>query len=90
MPLKRGSSQKTISSNTGEMVRSYKESGKLGTSKPKSVKVATKQAAAIAYEKAGKARKMAKGGTMISTPKGVQKAVQIVKKKDGNRPVRIY
>jgi hypothetical protein len=90
MPLKRGSSQKTISSNIGEMVRSYKESGKIGTSKPKSVSAATKQAAAIAYEKAGKAKKMAKGGTMVSTPKGVQKAVQIVKKKDGNRPVRIY
>jgi hypothetical protein len=54
------------------------------------VSAATKQAAAIAYEKAGKAKKMAKGGTMVSTPKGVQKAVQIVKKKDGNRPVRIY
>jgi hypothetical protein len=87
MPLKRGSSQKTISSNIGEMVRSYKESGKLGTSKPKGVKAATKQAAAIAYEKS---RKMAKGGEMISTPKGVQKAVAIVKKKDGTRPVRIY
>jgi hypothetical protein len=72
------------------MVRSYKESGKLGTSKPKSVKKATEQAAAIAYEKAGKARRMAKGGTMVSQPKGVQKAVAIVKKKDGTRPVRIY
>jgi hypothetical protein len=90
MPLKRGSGQKTISSNIGEMVRSYKESGKLGTSKPKSVGAATKQAAAIAYDKAGKARKMAKGGTMISEPKGVQKAVAIVKKRDGTRPVRIY
>jgi hypothetical protein len=54
------------------------------------MKAATKQAAAIAYEKAGKSRKMAKGGEMISTPKGVQKAVAIVKKKDGTRPVRIY
>jgi hypothetical protein len=90
MPLKRGSSQKTISSNIGEMVRSYKESGKLGTSKPKSVKKAAAQAAAIAYDKAGKSRKMAKGGDVISTPKGTPKAAMVVKKKDGNRPVRIY
>lgn len=90
MPLKRGSSQKTISTNIGEMVRAYKESGKIGTSKPKSVGKAVKQAAAIAYAKAGKARKKADGGEMISTPKGVQKAIAIVKKKDGTRPVRIY
>jgi hypothetical protein len=90
MPLKRGSSQKTISSNIGEMVRSYKESGKLGTSKPKSVKKAAAQAAAIAYDKAGKSRAMAKGGTILSEPKGMPKAVRIVKKKDGTRPVRIY
>lgn len=83
MPLKRGSSQKTISANIGEMVRSYKDTGKIGTSKPKSTAAAAKQAAAIAYEKAGKARKMKKGGT-------VQGPAMIVKKKDGNRPVKIY
>jgi hypothetical protein len=56
MPLKRGSSQKTISTNIGEMVRGFKESGKIGTSKPKSKRAAMRQAAAIAYRKAGKSR----------------------------------
>lgn len=41
MPLKKGSSQKTVSSNIGELIRSgYKSS----------------QAAAIAYSKAGKSK----------------------------------
>ena len=90
MPLKKGSSQKTISANIGEMVRSFKETGKLGTSKPKSKTAAVKQAAAIAYEKAGKAKKMAKGGDVIKKAKGVQGPSMVVKKKDGNRPVKIY
>jgi hypothetical protein len=90
MPLKKGSSQKTISANIGEMVRSFKETGKLGTSKPKSKTAAVKQAAAIAYEKAGKAKKMAKGGDVIKKASGVQGPSMVVKKKDGNRPVKIY
>lgn len=57
MPLKKGKSQKTISANIGEMVGKYKETGKIGTSKPKSKKAAMAQASAIAYEKAGKSRK---------------------------------
>jgi hypothetical protein len=56
MPLKRGKSQKTISTNIGEMVRSFKDTGKIGTSKPSSKKAAVRQAAAIAYRKAGKSR----------------------------------
>ena len=56
MPLKKGGSQKTMSANIGEMVRSYKESGKIGTSRPASKRAAVKQAAAIAYSKAGKSR----------------------------------
>ena len=83
MPLKKGSSQKTISSNIGTLVRDYKKDGMIGTSKPKSKAAAVKQAAAIAYEKAGKAKKMAKGGK-------VQGPAMVVKKKDGNRPVKIY
>lgn len=82
MPLKKGSSQKTISRNIGELVGTYKEKGRIGTSKPKSKAAAVKQAAAIAYDKAGKTRKMSKGGVMGP--------VKIVKKKDGNRPVKIY
>jgi hypothetical protein len=61
MPLSKGKSQKTISGNIGEMVRSYKESGKLGTSRPASVRKAVKQAAAIAYSKAGKSRTKRRG-----------------------------
>ena len=83
MPLKKGSSQKTISSNIGTLVRDYKKDGMIGTSKPKSKAAAVKQAAAIAYEKAGKTKKMAKGGK-------VQGPAMVVKKKDGNRPVKIY
>jgi len=83
MPLKKGSSQKTISANIGEIVRDYKKDGKIGTSKPANKAAAVKQAAAIAYSKAGKTKKMAKGG-------GVQGPAMVVKKKDGNRPVKIY
>ena len=57
MPLKRGASQKTISTNIGEMVRGYKESGKIGTSRPASKRAAVKQAAAIAYSKARKTKR---------------------------------
>lgn len=57
MPLKKGKSQKVISENIGEMVGSYKETGKIGTSSPESMEKAQAQAAAIAYNKAGKNRK---------------------------------
>ena len=86
MPLKKGSSQKTISGNISEMVGKFKKSGSIGTSKPKSKKAALKQAVAIALSTAGKSKKMAKGGAM----KGVQGPAMIVKKKDGNNPVKIY
>lgn len=90
MPLKRGSSRKVISTNIGEIVGAYKDTGKIGTSKPASKPAAVKQAVAIAYEKAGKDRKMAKGGDVIKKAKGVQGPSMIVKKRDGNRPVKIY
>ena len=79
MPLKKGKSDKTVSSNISEMVRSYDKSGKIGSSKPKSKQKAVKQATAIALSEAGRARKKAKGG-----------AVRTVKKRDGNNPVKIY
>lgn len=80
MPLKKGSSKKTVSSNIGTLVRDFKDTGKIGTSKPKSAAKAQKQAVAIALSKAGKAKpaKMAMGGK-----------VTYVKKKDGNKPVKI-
>lgn len=91
MPLKSGSSKKTISSNIGEMVRSYKKKGTLGTSKPKSTAAAVKQAAAIAYEKAGKAKKSDGGSIVKKQEKRIKdKGGKVTFKKDGKLPVGIY
>jgi hypothetical protein len=57
MPLKKGSSKKTISKNIETEMKKYKKTGKVGKSKPESKKKAAKQAAAIAYSKAGKGKK---------------------------------
>jgi hypothetical protein len=54
MPLKKGKSKKVISSNVKELLHNYKEKGTMGTSRPKSMKQAQKQAAAIAYSEARK------------------------------------
>lgn len=54
MPLKKGKSKKTISKNIKKEMNKYKKTGKVGKSKPASKKKAVKQAAAIAYSKAGK------------------------------------
>lgn len=54
MPLKKGSSKKTISKNIETEMKKFKKTGKVGTSKPASKEKAVKQAAAIAYSKAGK------------------------------------
>lgn len=86
MPLKPGKSDKVVSANISEMVRSYGKKGKIGASKPESKTKAIKQATAIALAKARKPAKM-KGG---SRPAGIPGPVEIVKKKDGNRPVKIY
>lgn len=86
MPLKKGRTGKVISSNIGEMISSYKKTGKIGTSTPKNRGEAIKQAAAIAYNAAGKSRKYKAG----SRPSGVQGPSMLVKKKDGNRLVKIY
>ena len=57
MPLKKGKSKKTISKNIETEMKKYKSTGKVGKSKPSSKKKAVKQAAAIAYSKAGKGKK---------------------------------
>jgi ABC-type sulfate/molybdate transport systems ATPase subunit len=54
MPLKKGKSKKVISSNIEELLHDYKQTGTIGTSHPKSMKKAQKQAVAIAYSKAKK------------------------------------
>jgi hypothetical protein len=51
MPLKAGPSAKTRSTNIAEMLASFKESGRIGNSKPGSMKKAVSQAAAAAYRK---------------------------------------
>lgn len=116
MPLKKGSSKKTISSNIGTLVGDYKETGKIGTSKPASKAKAVKQAVAISLGKAGKAKpvKMRQGGELKAVdakakpglaklPTGVRNKmgymkdggdvmsskVTYVKKKDGNKRVKI-
>lgn len=52
MPLRKGSSRKTVSSNIKTLVHDYEKSGAIGTSKPASRKKAIKQAVAIALDKA--------------------------------------
>jgi hypothetical protein len=58
MPLKRGSSKKTVVGNISELIKAYKGSGKIGTTKPKSLAHARKIASAIAYSKAGIKKKI--------------------------------
>ena len=52
MPLKSGSSPKTRSTNIRELLHAFKETGRIGNSRPGSMKKAAAQAAAIAYRKA--------------------------------------
>lgn len=54
MPLKSGSSKKVISSNIGELIRTFKAKGQIGTSKPENAQAAKKQAIAIAFARARK------------------------------------
>ena len=56
MPLKKGSSKKTVSSNIDTLVHKYERDGTIGTSHPASKKKAIKQAVAISLKQAGKAR----------------------------------
>jgi len=57
MPLKRGRSRKVISQNIAELVSTFKETGKIGNTRPESITEAQRIAAAIAYKKAGRSRK---------------------------------
>jgi hypothetical protein len=86
MPLKTGRSNKVVSTNISEMVRSYDRKGKIGATKPESKTKAIKQATAIALSKANKPPKMKVG----SRPAGIPGPAMVVKKKDGNKPVKIY
>ncbi len=56
MPLKKGKSQKVISENIEEILHSYHETGKIGTSTPTTDEKAQKQAIAIAFDMAGKTK----------------------------------
>jgi len=57
MPLQTGKSDAAISANISLMIREYRRSGKIGTTRPRDPKHAQQVAAAVAYEKAGRARK---------------------------------
>lgn len=57
MPLKSGSSDKTVSFNIKELVHSGRKKGHIGTGPGKSGKALQKQAVAIALNKAGKSNK---------------------------------
>jgi len=61
MPLKKGSSRATVSHNVEEMVHSWENKGKIGTSRPATKKKAVKQAVAISLAKAGKSKYQKKG-----------------------------
>jgi hypothetical protein len=52
MPLKKGASQETVSSNIKTLVHEFERKGTIGNSKPASKKKAIKQAVAIALDKA--------------------------------------
>ena len=83
MPLKSGKSSKTIGKNVKELVKTYEKKGKIGASRPASKKAAV----AIALNKAGKSRKMGKGGPVKAASKPKPR---VVRKRDGNRKVKIY
>ncbi len=57
MPLKKGSSKSTISSNIRECIMSYKKSGKIGNTKPRNLKHAMSICSAAAYSTAKKSKK---------------------------------
>jgi hypothetical protein len=52
MPLQSGSGRKVVSTNIREMLNSFKRTGRIGNSRPGSMKKARAQAAAAAYRMA--------------------------------------
>lgn len=56
MPLLKGKSKKVIGSNIGELVSSFKKTGKIGAATPETMAKARKMAIAAAFSKAGKGR----------------------------------
>ena len=61
MPLKKGSSDKTVGKNIETLVHEYEHDGSIGTSHPASKKKAIKQAVAISLRKAGRSRTQTAG-----------------------------
>ena len=51
MPIMEGRGPKKHSDNVGEMMRSYRSKGKIGTTKPRSYKHAEEIANAISFDK---------------------------------------
>ena len=62
MPLRKGRSQATISSNIAECIRSYKSSGKIGNTTPRNLAHASKICQAAAYTSA----RRSKGKSVVS------------------------
>ena len=62
MPIKKGRSQETISSNIRECILSYKSKGTIGDITPRNLKHAMKICSGIAYKSARKS----KGKSVVS------------------------
>jgi len=62
MPLKKGSSSSTVSSNVKTLVDEWKKDGSIGTSHPPTKKSAIKQAVAIALSSADRSHKTHRSG----------------------------